>query len=49
VAYGLVKNNHGRVKAYKENIYRQMGNYRFIASQTDKAKYILGSLNGAPA
>ena len=49
VAYALVKNNHGRVKTYKENIYHQMGNYRFIASKTDKAKYILGKLNGVPA
>ena len=49
VAYALVKNNNGKVKAYKENIYRQMGNYRFIASKTDKANYILGKLNGVPA
>ena len=49
MAYGLVKNQRGRVKTYKENIYRQMGNYRFIASNTDRAKYILGSLNGQPA
>lgn len=49
VAYALVKNEHGRVKTYKENIYHQMGNYRFIASKTDKAKYILGQLNGMPA
>ena len=49
VAYALVKNNRGRVKTYKENIYHQMGNYRFIASKTDKAKYILGKLNGVPA
>ena len=26
-----------------------MGNYRFIASNTDKAKYIIGALNGRPA
>ena len=45
VAYALVRNLGGRVKAYKENIYRQMGNYQFIASQTDRANYILGSLN----
>ena len=32
VAYALVRNNHGKIKAYKENIYHQMGNYRFIAS-----------------
>lgn len=49
VAYALVKNLNGRVKTYKENIYHQMGDYRFIASGTDKAKYILGSLNGQPA
>ncbi len=49
VAYALVKNNSGRVKAYKENIYHQFGNYRFIASGTDKSKYTLGELNGKPA
>lgn len=49
VAYALIKNNHGRVKAYKENIYHQMGNYYFIASKTDKANYLIGELNGRPA
>lgn len=49
VAYALIKNNNGRVKAYKENIYRQMGDYRFIAAKTDKANYIMGTLNGIPA
>lgn len=49
VAYGLVRNLGGRVKAYKENIYHQLGDYRFIASNTDRARYILGSLNGKPA
>lgn len=49
VAYALVKNNHGKVKAYKENIYHQMGNYRFIASKTDKSNYIIGKLNGRSA
>ncbi|MCI8659999.1 MAG: hypothetical protein HFG54_07115 [Lachnospiraceae bacterium] len=49
VAYALVRNENGRVKAYKENIYHTKGNYRFIASQTDKARYIMGSLNGMPA
>ncbi len=49
VAYALVKNQGGRVKAYKENIYHKMGNYRFIASNTDKARYIMGALNGKPA
>ena len=49
VAYGIVRNHRGRVKTYKENIYHQLGNYRFIASNTDKSNYILGSLNGKPA
>ena len=49
VAYALVRNQGGRVKTYKENIYHQLGNYRFIASGTDRANYILGSLNGRPA
>ena len=49
VAYGLVRNRGGRVKTYKENIYHQLGDYRFIASDTDRANYILGSLNGQPA
>lgn len=49
VAYALVKNQNGRVKAYKENIYRQMGDYRFIASRTDKANYVMGALNGQSA
>ena len=49
VAYALVRNHGGRVKTYKENIYHQMGDYRFIASNTDRSQYILGSLNGRPA
>lgn len=49
VAYALVKNNQGKVKAYKENIYHPKGNQRFIASKTDKTNYIMGKLNGMPA
>ena len=49
VAYALVRNRGGRIKTYKENIYHQLGDYRFIASDTDRANYILGSLNGKPA
>lgn len=49
VAYVLVKNRGGRVKAYKENIYHEMAQHRFIASRTDKAKYMIGELNGQPA
>lgn len=48
-AYALVKNLGGKIQAYKENIYHQMGHYRFIASETDKAQYLLGKLNGQPA
>ncbi len=49
VAYALIKNNKGKVKVYKENIYRKMQNHRFIASKTDKGKYIIGALNGQSA
>ncbi|MCI8409653.1 MAG: hypothetical protein HFJ09_10370 [Lachnospiraceae bacterium] len=49
VAYALVKNLGGRVQVYKENIYHPMGKYRFIASNTDKANYMIGALNGKPA
>ena len=49
VAYGLVRNQNGRVKTYKENIYHQMGDYRFVAANTDRANYILGTLNGKSA
>ncbi len=45
----LVRNQNGRVKTYKENIYHQLGNYRFVASNTDRANYILGALNGKSA
>ena len=47
--YALIKNTKGKVKAYKENIYRKMQNHRFIASKTDKGKYIIGALNGQSA
>lgn len=49
VVYALIKNHGGRVKTYKENIYHPLGNYRFIASNTDRAKYVIGALNGKPA
>ncbi len=49
VVYGIVKNLGGRVKTYKENIYHQLEDYRFVASGTDRANYVLGSLNGRPA
>lgn len=49
VVYAIVKNQHGKIKAYKENIYHQMEGHRFIASRTNKEKYIVGSLNNHPA
>lgn len=49
VAYALVRNRNGQVKTYKENIYHQLGDYRFVASDTDRANYILGALNGKSA
>ena len=49
VAYGLIKNLNGKVKTYKENIYRQMEDYQFIASRTDRANYVIGALNDRPA
>ena len=49
VAYALIKNKKGKIKTYKENIYRKMKDYRFVASKTDKSKYIIGALNGRPA
>lgn len=49
VVYALVKNNGGKVKVYKENIYRPLSDYRLIASKTDRSKYYIGELNGKPA
>ena len=49
-AFALIKNQHGKVEVYKENIYRPMeGDYRLIASKTDRSKYYIGELNGKPA
>lgn len=47
--YALIKNNGGKVGVYKENLYRPLPGYRFIASGTDRSKYLLGNLNGKPA
>ncbi len=48
-AYALIRNKNGKVKAYKENMYKPMNNYHLIASNTDRSKYLLGALNGKPA
>ncbi len=47
--YALVKNLGGKVKVYKENLYQPMAGSRFIASKTDRSKYLIGELNGRPA
>lgn len=48
-AYILIKNMGGRVKVYKENLYRPLDDTRFIASKTDRSKYYIGELNGKSA
>ncbi len=49
MSYAVIKNEGGRVKTYKENIYEPKDNRQLIASKTDKAKYYLGELNGRSA
>lgn len=49
MTYAVVRNEGGRVKTYKENIYVPRDNTQLIASKTDKAKYYLGELNGRSA
>ena len=44
-AYALIRNNDGKIKVYKENIYKQVPACRFIASKTDRSKYLIGELN----
>ena len=48
-AYILIKNTGGRVKVYKENLYRPLDDERFVASKTDRSKYYIGELNGRSA
>lgn len=49
MVYAVIRNEGGKVKAYKENIYEPRDNKQLIASKTDKTKYYLGELNGRPA
>ncbi len=49
VVYMVVKNQNGRAKVYKENIYKPMREFRFIASGTDRSRYYIGELDGKPA
>ncbi len=48
-AYAIIRNEGGKVKVYKENLYRPMDDRRFIASGTDRSRYYIGELNGKPA
>lgn len=48
-AYIIIKNLGGKIKVYKENLYRLRDDSRFIASKTDRSKYYIGELNGRPA
>ena len=48
-AFAIIKNLGGKVKVYKENIYQPMAGIRLIASDTDRAKYYIGKLNGRSA
>lgn len=49
MTYAVIRNEGGRVKTYKENIYVPKDNRQLIASKTDKEKYYLGELNGRSA
>lgn len=49
MAYAVIKNETGKVKAYKENIYTPVEGVRLLASKTDKNRYYLGELNGRSA
>ncbi len=49
MTYAVIKNEGGKVKTYKENIYEPKDNRQLVASKTDKAKYYLGELNGRSA
>ena len=49
MVYALVRSLHGRVKVYKENIYRQMGEERLVTSGTNRAEGLIGALNGQSA
>ena len=49
LCYAIVKNNGGKVKVYKENIYYPLDDRRFIANKTDRNRYYIGELNGISA
>ncbi len=49
MAYAIIRNETGKVKTYKENIYVPMENVRLVASKTNRADYYIGELNGRSA
>lgn len=46
--YALVKNEGGRIKTYKENIYRPTG-FRYVATKTDPGQHKIITLDGRAA
>ncbi len=49
MAYAIVKNETGKVKTYKENIYVPKEGVRLVASKTNRSDYYIGELNGRSA
>lgn len=47
-AYAIVKNNRGRVKVYKENLY-QPTDKRFLVTKSVPSEYVICELDGKPA
>lgn len=47
-AYAIVKNNKGRVKVYKENLY-QPTDKRFLVTKSIPSEYVICELDGKPA
>lgn len=47
-AYALIKNNTGKVKVYKENLY-QPTDKRFLVTKSIPSQYIISELDGKPA
>lgn len=47
--YLMIKNEHGKVKVYKENIYKPMLQHRMIATKTEPKKYMINEIDGKSA
>ena len=48
-AYLMIKNERGKVKVYKENIYKPMLDNRMIATKTEPRKYMINEIDNKPA